>query len=89
MLDDPLDSCPTNTEERKTLFTNSYPNLICKTCALKNGGHMRENHVCSMYKSRCEWCERITVVTEARDWGYPTYPGKKYNKGGSSPYSGG
>lgn len=58
------------------VLKDNYPDTICNDCG-RIHGHWPEGHVASVYKGRCGWCGRETVVTQARDYGYPSWPVEK------------
>lgn len=49
------------------------PSAICTPCGRKHG-RAKEGHVASFYPGICDWCGMKTIVTEPRDYGYPSAP---------------
>lgn len=52
-----------------------YPDWVCHHCGEK---HRRAKHPCvfasTFHIGTCDVCEKITSVTEPRDYGYPDFP---------------
>ena len=52
-----------------------YPSWICFDCG-KAHGTVIPGHCCTMHMNNCGWCGKYTMVTEPRDFKYPSFPVK-------------
>ena len=58
----------------------NYPHWICHECGIKGVTQdkikLKEPFVACYHVDRCEVCNKVTIVTEARDYGYPSFTKK-------------
>lgn len=54
-----------------------YPTLVCRDCGLEASNKKADDALLgsTFHQGRCDVCERITAVTEPRDYGYPKFEG--------------
>jgi hypothetical protein len=54
-----------------------YPSWICHECAMANGGVVGKNQVSTIHEDTCGWCNQTKMVTEPRDYRFPTFTEKE------------
>ena len=50
-----------------------YPSWVCYDCAMGAGGR-DDGSDCTFHQGQCDVCGRERMVTEPRDYGYPSFP---------------